>query len=199
MMIGGLPRFGFQFVVKFEHVFYEYHTERPILNKKSYERFFVYHRGRGAVGVGQTGRRVESSVRTCLSGSRFNRCQVPIVQREPVLLVNPPKVKGARVVRRVTERYKVTLISCAVARRAERDTIKLPFVMGGGCNRRRFSIARCAVDRVVSSICSGVRGANLGRNVLFVSRVGYMSRALTPVVLRFLRKGAFKGRGIPRN
>lgn len=150
------------------------------------------------VSVGQTGRRVGSSVRTCLTGSRFKRCLVPTVHREPVLLVKTPNVKGARVVRRVTERYGMNLMSCAVARRAHRDTMKLPFVGRGAFNRRAFSIARCAVDRVVTSICRGVRGANLERKVLFVSRVGYMSRALTPVVLRFLRKGAFNGRGMPR-
>lgn len=149
--------------------------------------------------MGRTGGRIGGAIGTCLSGSTRKRCIVPRVEREPVLLVKPPNMNGARVVRRVTERYGVNLITCAVARRAHRSTMKLPFVGRHRCSKGDCSIARCAVDRVVTDICRGVRTAKLGRNVLFVSRVGYISRALTPAVLRFLRYGAFNGRTIPGN
>ncbi len=151
------------------------------------------------VGVGRTGFRVGGTVATCFTGSGFNGCRVPVRQREPVFLVNPPKVNGATVVRRITTRLNINLISCSVARRAERDTVNLPFVIGGGCSNGRCSISRCAVDRVVMSICSVVRRAKMGRNVLFLSRVGYISRALTPTVLRFLRFGVFNHRHMPSN
>lgn len=147
----------------------------------------------------RTGARVYGALHTCLTGSRGKCCACPLVHREPLLLVNPPKVNGATVVRRTTTRYNIKLMTCAVARRAHRDTVNLPRVIGQGCNKGKVVIASCAVDRVITSICSYVRGANEGRKVLFVSRVGYISRALTPTVLTLLRGGAFKDRGVPRN
>lgn len=146
-----------------------------------------------------TGRRVGGAMRVCLRGSTLNHCQLPLIRRQPVFLLNTPNLNGATVVRRITSRVKLNLIDCSVARRAHRDTLNLPIVMRGRCNNGRCRIDRCAVDRVVTDICSYVHAANGARNVLFLSRVGYISRALSPTVLLFLRCGIFNKRRVPRN